>query len=86
MPAATVLLLASSTRMNEPVCAVLQVRVHEQRLRRRAAGSRPISLSESSVAVLVAVQRVDVDPVVDRLDHHPRPAGRVLDVRTCARP
>ena len=37
MPAATVLLLASSTRMNEPVCAVLLVGVHEQRLGRRAA-------------------------------------------------
>ena len=74
MPAATVRLVASSMRMKPPVV----------RLRRYSSASsgtvvrsrtRPISLSASSVGRLVAVQRVDVEPVVQAAHDRPRRRG-----------
>ena len=74
IPAATVLLLASSTRMNEPVARFCWYGSTNSGCVARS-WIRPISFSESSVGVLVAVERVDVDPVVDRLDQRPAPSA-----------
>ena len=73
MPAATVLLLASSTRMNAPVARFSRYGSTNSGCVARS-WIRPISLSDSSVAALVAMQRVDVDPVVDR-GPAPAPSG-----------
>ena len=47
--------------------------------------TRPISLSPSSLGLLVAVQRVDVEAVLDVLDQRPARAGGVLDRQLLAR-
>ena len=47
--------------------------------------TRPISLRPSDVGRLVAVQRVDVEPVVQVADQRPGRAGGVLDRRLGAR-
>ena len=74
MPAPTVRLVASSMMMKPPVV----------RLRRYSSASsgtvvrsrtRPISLSANDVGRLVAVQRVDVEPVLQAADHRPGRCG-----------
>ena len=65
MPAATVPLVFGSIRMNDPVAAL---RLYSSSSSGTCVRSemRPSSLSFSAVARLVAVQRVDVEPVVER--------------------
>ena len=83
IPAPTVALVTSSIRMNRPVTRLRRVGVDEQRLVVRSC-TRPMSLRPSARPPL-AVQRVDVEPVLQVLDHRARRAGRVLDRRAAAR-
>ena len=69
---------ASSTRMNDPVWRFCRYGSTNSGCVTRSC-TRPISFSASSVDGLVAVQRVDVDPVVELADDRPRPSRRVLD-------
>jgi hypothetical protein len=84
MPAPTVALVASSIRMNEPV-----VRLRRYSSKNSGTGGaqrHPADLVERErVAPLVAVQRVDVEAVLQVLDQRPGGAGGVLD-RQLVRP
>ena len=77
MPAASVSLVASSTRMNEPVARLRRYSSKNSGCVVRSV-TRPISLSASDVAVFVAVQRVHVEAVLEVLHQRARPLA------TCA--
>jgi hypothetical protein len=78
IPAPTVTPVASSTRMNDPGRAVLGVRVAQQRHGR--AQLHATDLVEPQLGgLLVAVQRVDVEAVLQRLDQRASGPGGVLD-------
>ena len=70
MPAATVPLVFGSIRMNDPVLA-LRVYSSSSSGTWERSEMRPSSLSLQRCRVLVAVQRVDVEPVVQRGDPAP---------------
>ena len=78
IPAPRVVPVASSTTRKAPVRAVDGVRVDAPAARRRAAPTRPMSLSPSSVTGS-ARQRGDVDAVGHGADDRLDRAGRVLD-------
>ncbi len=78
MPAPTVVLEASSTRMKLPGGPVAAVLVVEERLG-GAQRDAPDLVEGERHGVLVAVQGVDVEVVLEVLDQRPGPAGRVLD-------
>ena len=78
MPAATVPLVFGSMRMNEPVLAL---RVYSSSSSGTWVRSeiRPSSLSFNAVARLVAMQGVDIEPIVQRGDLRAGGSGGVLD-------
>ena len=74
MPAPTVVWVASSTRMKLPVVAVAAVLVVEERLRGAQRDAADL-VERQADGVLVAVQRVDVELVLQVLHDGARPSG-----------
>jgi hypothetical protein len=83
MPAPTVTPVASSITMNEPVVRFFKY------ARRAAHGSGQLDAADlvetDLLGVLVGVQAVDVEAVLDALDHCAIRAGRVLERQLLAR-